>query len=39
MKKYSKLMVAAIVAIIFIGTFVFLYQKSPNVSCLASPIS
>ena len=28
MKKYSKLMVAAIVAIIFIGTFVFLYQKS-----------
>ena len=28
MKKYSKLMVAAIVAIIFFGTFVFLYQKS-----------
>ena len=28
MKKYSKLMVAAIVATIFIGTFVFLYQKS-----------
>ena len=28
MKKYSKLMVAAIVAIIFIGAFVFLYQKS-----------
>ena len=28
MKKYSKLMVAAIVVIIFIGTFVFLYQKS-----------
>ena len=28
MKKYSKLMVAAIVAIIFIGTFVVLYQKS-----------
>ena len=28
MKKYSKLMVAAIVTIIFIGTFVFLYQKS-----------
>ena len=28
MKKYSKLIVAAIVALIFIGTFVFLYQKS-----------
>ena len=28
MKKYSKLIVAAIVAVIFIGTFVFLYQKS-----------
>lgn len=28
MRKYSKLIIAAIVAIIFIGTFVFLYQKS-----------
>ncbi len=28
MKKYSKLIIAAIVAVIFIGTFVFLYQKS-----------
>ena len=28
MKKYSKLIVAAIVAMIFIGTFVFLYEKS-----------
>lgn len=28
MKKYSKLFFAAIVGIIFIGTFVFLYQKS-----------
>lgn len=28
MKKYSKLIFAAIAAIIFIGTFVFLYQKS-----------
>lgn len=28
MKKYSKLFVAVIVAVIFIGTFVFLYQKS-----------
>lgn len=28
MKKYSKLIVAVIIAMIFIGTFVFLYQKS-----------
>jgi len=28
MKRYSKLIVAAIVALIFIGTFVFLWQKS-----------
>ncbi len=28
MKKYSKLIVAAIVALVFIGTFVFLYRKS-----------
>ena len=28
MKKYSKLIVAAIVALVFLGTFVFLYQKS-----------
>ncbi|MGM9708821.1 MAG: efflux RND transporter periplasmic adaptor subunit [Prevotella sp.] len=28
MKKYSKLIVAAIIAVVFIGTFVFLYQKS-----------
>lgn len=28
MKKYTKLFVAAIIALIFIGTFVFLWQKS-----------
>jgi len=28
MKKYSKLFIAAIIALIFIGTFVFLWQKS-----------
>ena len=28
MKRYSKLIIAAIVALIFIGTFVFLWQKS-----------
>lgn len=28
MKKYRKLIVAVIIAVIFIGTFVFLYQKS-----------
>lgn len=28
MKKYSKLIVAIVIAIIFVGTFVFLYQKS-----------
>lgn len=28
MKKYTKLIIAAIIALIFIGTFVFLYQKS-----------
>ena len=28
MKKYSKLIIAAIIAMIFIGTFVFLWQKS-----------
>ncbi len=28
MKKYSKIIVAALVALIFIGTFVFLWQKS-----------
>lgn len=28
MKKYSKLIIACIIAVIFIGTFVFLYQKS-----------
>ena len=28
MKKYRKMIVAVIVAVIFIGTFVFLYQKS-----------
>ena len=28
MKKYSKLTIAAIIALIFIGTFVFLWQKS-----------
>lgn len=28
MKKYSKLIIAAIIAAIFLGTFVFLYQKS-----------
>ena len=28
MKKYSKLMIAALIALVFIGTFVFLWQKS-----------
>ena len=28
MKRYSKLMIAAIVALVFIGTFVFLWKKS-----------
>ena len=28
MKKYSKLIIAVIIALIFIGTFVFLWQKS-----------
>lgn len=28
MKKYTKLIIAAIIGLIFIGTFVFLYQKS-----------
>ena len=28
MKKYSKLIIAAIIALIFIGTFMFLWQKS-----------
>ena len=28
MKKYSKLIISAIIALIFIGTFVFLWQKS-----------
>ena len=28
MKKYSKLIIAAIIALVFIGTFVFLWQKS-----------
>ncbi len=28
MKKYSKMIIAAIIALIFIGTFVFLWQKS-----------
>ncbi|MCH5311307.1 MAG: efflux RND transporter periplasmic adaptor subunit [Prevotella sp.] len=28
LKKYSKLIIAVIIAMIFIGTFVFLYQKS-----------
>lgn len=28
MKKYSKLIIAAIVALVFIGTFAFLYKKS-----------
>ncbi len=28
MKKYSKLIIAAVIAMIFIGTFVFLWQKS-----------
>lgn len=31
MKKYFKLIIAAIVGLIFIGTFVFLYQKSQPV--------
>lgn len=28
MRRYSKLIIAAVIALIFIGTFVFLYQKS-----------
>ena len=36
MKKYSKLIVAAIVAVIFIGTFVFLYQKSQPIPVVYS---
>src|SRR5574344_807899 len=28
MKRYSKIIIAGIIALIFIGTFVFLYQKS-----------
>ena len=28
MKKYSKLIIAAIIALVFLGTFVFLWQKS-----------
>ena len=28
MKKYSKLIIFAVIALIFIGTFVFLWQKS-----------
>jgi len=32
MKKYSKLIVALVIAIIFVGTFVFLYQKSQPVA-------
>ena len=28
MKKYSKLIVAAVIILVFIATFVFLYQKS-----------
>ena len=28
MKKYSKLIIAVFIAIVFIGTFVFLYKKS-----------
>ena len=28
MKKYRKLIIATIIALIFIGTFVFLWQKS-----------
>ena len=28
MKKYFKFIVAALIVLIFIGTFVFLYQKS-----------
>ncbi|MDE5571516.1 MAG: efflux RND transporter periplasmic adaptor subunit, partial [Prevotella sp.] len=28
MKRYSKLIIAVIIALVFIGTFVFLWQKS-----------
>ena len=28
MKRYSKLIIAAIIAVVFIGSFVFLWQKS-----------
>lgn len=31
MKKYSKLIIAVIIGLVFIGTFVFLYQKSQPV--------
>lgn len=31
MKKYSKLIIAALIAVVFIGTFVFLYKKSQPV--------
>ena len=39
MKKYSKLIIAVIVGMIFIGTFVFLYQKSQPVPILYNEFS
>ena len=38
MKKYSKLVVAALLAIVFVGTFVFLYQKSRPVPIVYSEL-
>lgn len=39
MKKYSKLIIAVIIGMIFIGTFVFLYQKSQPVPTLYNEFS
>lgn len=37
MKKYSKLIVAAVIILVFIATFVFLYQNhNPHPSSIAS---
>ena len=38
MKKYSKLVGAALLAIVFVGTFVFLYQKSRPVPIVYSEL-
>ena len=39
MKKYAKLIIAAIVALIFIGTFVFLWKKSQSKEVVYSELS